>query len=137
MNWFTTSNISTAFCRFYTVKEICEAKELLFGYVINSGLPSASSQVTRKGNGKRRADTADIMAALEFADRASRDLPTFYATLSSRVPTVSPSEVDAVALVINLEALRGLAENITAALNAMSEAQKNSVEMANSVLLNQ
>ena len=48
-----------------------------------------------------------------------------------------PSEVDVVALAINLEAFREQMENITAAMNAMSEAQENSVEMANSVLLNQ
>ena len=63
------------------------------------------------------------MAALEFTDRASLELPTFCAVLPSRVPPVSPIEVDVVALVINLEAVRGQAENITAAMNATSEAQ--------------
>ena len=99
----------------------------------NSGRPNAPSQVTHKG--RRRADTEDILAALEFADRASLKLPTLCAVVSSRVPSVSRNEVDVAALAINLEALRGQVENITA-MNVMSEAQKNSVEMANSVLLN-
>ena len=82
--------------------------------MIISGLPNAPSQVIRKGNGRHRADTEDIMAALEFADRAGLKLPTFCAVIASRVPAVSPSEVDVVTLAINLEALRGQVEIITA-----------------------
>ena len=52
-------NISTAFCDFYTMEEICAASELLFSYVINSEQPNAPSQVTCKWNGRRRADTQD------------------------------------------------------------------------------
>ena len=59
-------NISIAVSDFYTVEEMCAEKELLFGYVINSGLPNAPSLVPPKGNGRRRADTEDIMAALEL-----------------------------------------------------------------------
>ena len=57
-------------------------KELLFGYV------TAERTIPGNSYSGRRADIGDIMAALEFAERASFKLPTLCAALSSRVPSV-------------------------------------------------
>ena len=130
-------NIGTGVCGFCAVMESYAVKELLFACVLNSGIPNAPSQVTRKGTGRRRIDTENIMTEHAFGHRASYKLRTFCAVLASCVPSVPPSGVDVVALAVNLVVFRVVAKNITAVMNAMNAAQQKSVEMTTSVLLNQ
>ena len=55
------------------------------------------------------------------------NLPTFAVVNARRVPTVTPSEVDVVALAVNLEALNSKVESMSTNLNALRETQSGNV----------
>ena len=72
-----------------------------------------------------RSDTEDIYELLQFGERMKINLPTFAVVNTRRVPTVTPSEV--VALAVNLEALNSKVESLSTNLNALRETQSGNV----------
>jgi hypothetical protein len=73
-------------CGFYDAAEVSEAKALLFSTadqlkakgVLTTDPPRCVSR--RNGDGRRKAESADIIDLWEYLDRAKVQLPTFYAT---------------------------------------------------------
>ena len=114
-------------CGFYTIEELSAAKELLYDYVKQSGEGDTPVYVVRKGTGRRRSDTEDIYELLQFGKRMKINVPMFAVVITRRVPTVTPSEVDVVALTVNLEALNSKVESLSTNLNALRETQSGNV----------
>ena len=116
----------TVVCGFYTIEELSTAKELLYDCVKKSGVDDTPVYVVRKGTGRRRSDTEEIYELLQFGERMKIKLPTF-AVVNTRVSTVTPSEIDVVALAVNLEALNSKVESLSTNLNSLRETQSGNV----------
>ena len=76
---------------------------------------------------RRRSDIEDIYELLQFGERMKINLPTFAVVNTHRVPTVTPSEVDVVALAVNLEALNSKVESLSTHLNALRKTQSGNI----------
>ena len=105
LSQYPRDNVVTVVCGFHTIEKLSAAKELLYDCVKKSGVNDTLVYVVRKGTGRRRSDTEDIYELLQFGERMKINVPTFAVVNTRRVPTVTPSEVDVVALAVNLEAL--------------------------------
>ena len=126
LSQYPRDNVVTVVCDFYTTDELSAAKELLYDCVKKSGVDDTPVYVVRKGTDRRRSDT-DIYELLQFGERMEINLPTFAAVTTRRVPTVTPSEVDVVALAVNLEALNSNVKSMSININALRETRSGNV----------
>ena len=113
-------------CGIYTIDEQSAAKELLYDCVKKSSVDTPVC-VVGQGTGRRQSETEDIYELLQFGERMKINVPTFAVVNTRRVPTVTPSEVDVVALAVNLKALNSKFESLSTNLNALRETQSGNV----------
>ena len=94
--------ICTTIVGFYKEDEIVSGKNCLFGFAdsLDDGKPDGLLRNIKRqvGDNKRKIDTDDIFALYSALDSAKVKLPVFAATNLSRIPAISPGEVDTVAL---------------------------------------
>lgn len=119
-------NLIAAIIGFYSANEIEAAKGTLADIASDAVDEGALPGLTKKrtGNGKRKADTEDMLSIYEHMDKTSVMMPTFVAVKLKRVPSVSPSEVDVCALAANVNELQQQ-------MNTMAEAIKTLVNGQN------
>lgn len=100
--------ILTTLCGFFTEGEVVEAKNALFGIastVATTGDGSVNElprNRVRRGDGKQRADGADILDLWEVLDTSKMELPLFVAANQKRIPPVSVTDSDLCVLSVNL-----------------------------------
>src|ERR1051325_10233774 len=97
------SILSTSVIGFYSNEEISDAKTLLFAEADKVKLSGAVVDIPRFINrrnvdGKKKADTEDILDLWERLDVAKAKLPTFCAVKLSRLPPLSFVEADVCSL---------------------------------------
>jgi hypothetical protein len=133
-NFFDKSprdNIKAAVVGFYKVDEIVAAKSVLVEMIEKADIQDAPDIVQhRAGTGKRKADAEDILALYECLDNAMFDMPTFVAVKLNRIPNVSPSEVDVLALAVSVEDLRTQMAAMADAVNTLRDGQEELVEVS-------
>lgn len=91
------NNLIGIIATFYSEDELVEAKSLLFQTLENSGDGVADGRPrnkVRRGDTKRRLDSEDIVALMEWIDKTSVTLPTFGAVNLLRIPSMPASDVD-------------------------------------------
>ena len=104
----TRMNLLTWLCGFYSAEELTEAKSALFSVAKSlklarqklDGMPR--NVAGRSGDGRRKADSEDILDLWSFLDTDKTPLPTFVAVNLKRVPDTPVADTDLCALTVNV-----------------------------------
>jgi len=132
-NFFNQSpreNIVTAIVGFYNASEIAAAKVILMDMVSKCDAVTDKPTVAqhKASHTKRKLDTDDILDLYKELDNAEHNMTMFVAAKLKRVPMVSPSEVDTLALATNVEELRNQVMMLTDTVKQISDGQQKMVE---------
>ena len=105
---FPKQAIAQTIVGFYTEEEVLTAKTSLFDFV--SSLPEkpdgAPRQIRRQNDNRTVNDCDDLMKLFAFLDAAGVTLPIYAAVNLSRLPPVSPGEVDVYSLAVGMETVQ-------------------------------
>ena len=119
---FPKSNLLQTIVNFYKEEEIAAAKCQLFEFIESLTVKpdSLPRHIKRQGDNKRNADGDDILKLFAALDAASVQLPKFVAVDLTRVPTVTPGDVDVYTLAANMENIQ---RQMTSVLSRLSEVE--------------
>ena len=114
----TRMNLVTWLSSFYSAEELTEANSALFsvaeslklaGQKLN-GMPRNVAR--RSGDGRRKADSEDILDLWSFLDTAKAPLPTFVAVNLKRMPDIPVADTDLCALTVNVLSVKNQLDDI-------------------------
>jgi hypothetical protein len=111
---------------FFTPDEVSDAKTMLFtsaeklktNGLITIDIPRNISR--RNGDGRRKAETDDIMDLWELLDRAKATLPTYCAVKLDRLPPLSFTDVDVCSLSAIVLDVRNQLNDVTTKLSELT-----------------
>jgi len=115
---FPRANLLTSLVGFYRDEELFAAKKLLFSFVesLKEKPNNVPRLVKRQGDNRRKMDCEDLLSLYSFLDENSVDLPMYVSANLSRVPSISPGEVDVFALA---STVAGLTEQVSVLLKRL------------------
>ena len=119
---------------FYSSDKIQEAKDLLWETVItvSHGDRRDLRNIKRKNTGassKARADSEDIVKAIQVCDREGTAMPKFYAVDLSSIPFATPESLDIAVLLGQFKEMQADMQDLKSAMQTLQQ----TVPMANNV----
>jgi len=115
--------LMTTLCGFYTEEEVVTAKSALFAVAETFDLPAESlpRHRTRRGDGRLRADAADILELWEALDNAQVALPVFVAAIQKRIPPITVAESDLCVMSVNMMEMKVQLTEMAKAQNQLAD----------------
>ena len=101
-------NLACAINGFYDEAEVLSAKNILFGFAdgLDPKIDNLPRYKTRKGDGKKKSDSDDLLALYVSLDKNAVSLPTFVAARLNKLPSVKPEDADVYTLTSTVSTLR-------------------------------
>ena len=97
---------ASVFARFLQLCFACFAFLLTCSIGLNPKIDNLPRYKTRKGGGKKKSDSDDLLALYVFLDKNAVSLPTFVAARLNKLPSVKPEDADVYTLTSTVSTLR-------------------------------